>query len=136
MTDVRKIDLILLVDDDNIVNFLNTTIIKHTNRVEEIYSVTSAIAALDKLNEFKEAGRWPSIICVDINMPGVNGWEFIELLKEQFAAFKDRSLVCILSSSLDPRDEAKAEQSEWINQYLSKPLTSQGIHELCNKVQV
>ncbi len=134
MADTRKIDLVLLIDDDDIVNFLNATIIKMTHRVEEIQSVTSGNAAIEKLSELRDAGRWPSIICIDINMPGINGWELIDLLKEQFHFFKHKSIISVLSSSLDPSDQAKAEASDWIDYYISKPLTAEALNNLYTKV--
>jgi len=130
MVAADKINLVLLIDDDDIVNFLNTTIIKHTHRVEEIQSVTSGSRALVKLKEFQLENRWPSIIFIDINMPGISGWEFVELFKEQFHALKNKSIVCFLSSSLDPRDKEKAEQSEWVDYYVSKPLTTEVVFDL------
>jgi CheY-like chemotaxis protein len=134
MADTRKIDSMLLIDDDDIVNFLNTTIIRMTHRVEEIQSVTSGNAAINKLNELYAAGRWPSIICIDINMPGINGWELIDLFKQYFQPMKNKSIVCLLSSSLDPRDQAKAEASDWVDYYVSKPLTANALNNLYNKV--
>lgn len=131
-----NIDLVLLVDDDHIVNFLNTTIIKHTHRVGEIQSVTSGKNALDKLKEFQLTNRWPSIIFIDINMPGISGWELVELFKEKFPTLKNKSLICLLSSSLDPRDKAKAELSEWIDYFVSKPLTTEAVMHLYQQVRM
>lgn len=131
-----KIDLILLVDDDYVVNFLNTTIIKHTNRVEEIQSVTSGSDALEKLYEFQLDNRWPAIIFIDINMPGINGWELIDQFKEQFPMLKNKSIICLLSSSLDPRDKEKAGLSEWVDYYVSKPLTTEAVMQLYQMVLI
>lgn len=136
MTETDKIDLVLLVDDDDVVNFLNSTIIKQTQRVEEIQSVTSGSKAIEKLNEFQLANKWPAIIFIDINMPGINGWELVELLKQQFQTLKNKSVVCLLSSSLDERDQERAEQSDWIDYYVSKPLTKETITDLYNNMSM
>jgi len=134
MIETDTIDLVLLVDDDDVVNFLNSTIINQTGRVKEIQSVTSGNHAIGKLEEFQSTNRWPAIIFIDINMPGINGWELVELLKEQFQTLKNKSIVCLLSSSLDPRDREKAEKSDWVDYYISKPLTTDAVVKLYTKV--
>ena len=124
MTEVlKKPDLVLLIDDDEAVNMLNTIILRKSGLAENIVAVQSGEKGLEALTDFKTENKWPGIIFVDINMPGICGWEFIERFKKEFVQFKDRCLICVLSSSLDPRDRENAKNSDMVDSYLSKPLS-------------
>ena len=81
-----NLDTILLIDDDEIVNFLNKIIIDRSGIVKNVIVASSATEALELLEKMAQKGVWPDIMLVDINMPGVDGWKFIELL-HQFTIF-------------------------------------------------
>jgi CheY-like chemotaxis protein len=119
----KKPELVLLIDDDDAVNMLNTIILRKSGLAENIVAVQSGEKGLEALMEFQTENRWPGIIFVDINMPGICGWEFIERFKKHFQQFKHRCLVCMLSSSLDPRDRENAKHSDMVDSFISKPLS-------------
>jgi len=131
--DHQKLDLALLIDDDDVVNILNTIMVRQTGRVESILAIQSAEKALEALSAFQHEDKWPSLIFVDINMPGMDGWEFIEQFRESFSAYKQKCVICLLSSSLDPRDKQKAAQSDMVDYYASKPLTKAVVHTVWKK---
>ena len=64
----------------------------------------------------------PNFILLDINMPGMSGWEFLDKLQADFNADFPMPEIYMLSSSLDPLDEAKARASVLVNGFISKPL--------------
>ncbi|HEY5748203.1 MAG TPA: response regulator [Chryseolinea sp.] len=131
--DHQKLDLALLIDDDDVVNILNTIMLRQTGRVESILAIQSAEKALETLSAFQRENKWPSLIFVDINMPGMDGWEFIDQFRESFSAYKQKCVICLLSSSLDPRDKQKAAQSDMVDYYASKPLTKEVVHTVWKK---
>jgi len=120
---LKKPDLVLLIDDDDAVNMLNTIILRKSGLADNIVAVQSGEKGLEVLTEFRTENKWPGIIFVDINMPGICGWEFIERFKKDFVQFKEKCLICVLSSSLDPRDRENAKNSDMVDSYLSKPLS-------------
>ena len=120
---LKKPDLVLLIDDDDAVNMLNTIILRKSGLADNIVAVQSGEKGLQALFEFRTENKWPGIIFVDINMPGICGWEFIDRFKKDFVQFKDRCLICVLSSSLDPRDRETARNSDMVDSYISKPLS-------------
>jgi len=117
MNDSKKLNSILLIDDDDVVNTLHSIILRQSGMVENIRTVMSGSEALSLLSAYEKDQCWPSIIFVDINMPGMDGWEFIECFNEKFSANKYKCKVCMLSSSLDPRDKEKADKSELVDFY-------------------
>lgn len=93
--------------------------------LEEHYQsleIRSFIYASKALEELQSDAGIPDFILLDINMPGMNGWEFLEAL--EVAAIPNAVLpkIYILSSSLDPEDQAKAQSAVLVKGFISKPL--------------
>ncbi|WP_160143868.1 response regulator [Chryseolinea soli] len=133
MEDHQKLNLALLIDDDDVVNVLNTIMVRQTGCVESVLSIQSAEKALETLSAFQREKKWPSLIFVDINMPGMDGWQFIDQFRESFSTHKQKCIICMLSSSLDPRDKQKAAQSDMVDHYASKPLSKEVVHTVWKK---
>jgi len=129
----KKLESALLIDDDETVNFLNRIVIKTTGLFQNVTTVKSARSGLEELVTNKSTESWPNLIFVDINMPAINGWEFIDMFREKFSEYKRLCIVCMLSSSLDPRDQKKAEDSDMVDFFISKPLTEESVNDLCQR---
>jgi len=129
----ERLDLVLLIDDDELVNILNTILLRKSGIVDKVESANSGEKGLEILAQYERENKWPSLIFVDINMPGLTGWEFIEKFRERFSTFKQQCTICMLSSSLDPEDQEKAAKSDLVDFYLSKPLTIERVQTLVAK---
>lgn len=126
---MRKLQKVLLVDDDDIVNSINKVIIKHAKFADEIISETVASRAINYLQTQKEGGELPELILLDINMPEMDGWDFIdEYMKLGFEDEGPR--IIMLTSSINPRDENRASLIDEVTDFLSKPLSP----ELLDKI--
>ncbi len=93
--------------------------------LEEHYpslEIRSFIYASEALEELKQGGDNPNFILLDINMPGMNGWEFLDGLQQSEISSSKLPIIYMLSSSLDPEDEAKARKSALVKGFISKPL--------------
>lgn len=133
MPEPFKLDTVLLIDDDDTVNFLNTVIIRSTGLIKNIRAVSSADIALQELNLHLNGNSWPGILFVDINMPKINGWEFLDQFRMLFKDYKKKCLVCMLSSSLDPRDQLMVNNSDMADFFIPKPLTVEVVTDLYGK---
>lgn len=114
---------ILLVDDDATTTFLNEMFIKDVAGGVKTVSLDNATKTLDYLAEVSKSSKSPQQILVflDLNMPGMDGFEFLEELKQK--PFKGLELdIILLSSSINNRDRARAEQYT-LYDYLEKPLS-------------
>ena len=110
---------IWLIDDDNITNMLNRYFLEEHYPMLEIRSFIYAAKALEELQNRVDS---PDFILLDINMPGMNGWEFLETLQHSELPPSALPEIYMLSSSLDPEDQAKARNSVLVKGFISKPL--------------
>ncbi|HEY3405793.1 MAG TPA: response regulator [Ohtaekwangia sp.] len=126
-----KAPIIALVDDDQIFQLTASRTIKSTQLTDRILQFENGEEALDFLrNNLKNTDNLPDYIFLDINMPFVDGWMFMEDyigLKNQLP--KD-ILIYMVSSSIDPRDMNRAKQNPEIKQYIIKPVTREKFIEL------
>lgn len=121
----------MLIDDDEIFNFLNQRILELSGTAGEIQVFTAARKALTWLTENQSGeGVWPEIILLDIRMPGMDGFEFLEHFK-QFPPEKiGKVKVFMLTSSIDDRDKNKSAAYPFVYGYYSKPMTPEILQEM------
>ena len=134
MVDEKKIK-ILFIDDDKATNFLNRHIAKRCDDIDSIDLMHSGFEAITFLKDcLIDTEKKPNLIFLDINMPAMNGWEFLEefyLLNEDLV--KEIKIV-ILSSSDDPKDLNKYENNKKLKGFLRKPLNAKLLHSVLHKV--
>ncbi|TXE03712.1 response regulator [Algoriphagus aquimarinus] len=122
-------DTIFLVDDDPINNLINKRLLGKIGISENIVEFLEGEEALDKLNDFEP--QHSLLIFLDINMPVLNGWEFLDKYLELYGHRSDK--IVILSSSIDYQDRFKAQGYEIVSGFLEKPLTLGKIEEIRNQ---
>ena len=125
----RKLSCVLLIDDDEPTNFLNKMIIEETGCVNEVKVTHSAREALDYLSGKQQTAEGklptPELILLDINMPAMDGWEFLEKYHQLSPEQKAAIIVVMLTTSFNPEDESKARRISYISSYRNKPLTQE-----------
>ncbi len=133
---MKKIRKLLLIDDDHINNIIFEKLSGFAGFAEEIVSFISAVDGLDYLKELqKNEEEPPNIIFLDIRMPIVNGWEFLERLSEFREAYFNNTSIYMLTSSSDQSDVNKAKNFAIVNDYLVKPMTIEALKKLQEKHQ-
>jgi CheY-like chemotaxis protein len=122
---IENLNCVLLIDDDEATNFYHTIILEEQGSGLHIQAVKSAHEGLDfLLSKGKYAGApKPGIIFLDLNMPGMNGWDFLQAYNELSGDIKDRAVVSILTTSVNPDDKEKAEAFPLVKEFAHKPLT-------------
>jgi CheY-like chemotaxis protein len=124
---------IMLIDDDPAFNFLNEEIIRYSRFTERVSTFISPSAALATLRESKE--NWPEIILLDINMPLMTGWEFLEAFEAMPEAAFNRCKIFMLSSSSNPADVEKSKTFKSVYNFYEKPLTAEILQEIKTVVE-
>lgn len=121
----------MLIDDNSDDNFFHERIIQKAGVVENIIVKFKARDALEYLlNSDSENYIQPDLILLDINMPGMNGWEFIEEYEKLDDSKKSKMVIVMLTTSINPDDRSKADELSSIAQFYSKPLDNKAINEI------
>jgi CheY-like chemotaxis protein len=114
---------VLLIDDNEIDNFINERMITSSGFSAEVTVKNSADAALDFLKSLTNKEEYPEIIFLDLNMPVKDGFDFLieyETITEEIKTF---SKIVVLSSSISPEDINRASTNTHVFKYVNKPLS-------------
>ena len=132
MTAPPKIQTVMMVDDERFDHMLYRRIMERSGLVGEVLSFIYAEDALAYLD--RRDRRGVDVIFVDINMPRMNGFEFLEeAVARQRPDFANKVIV-MLTTSLDPSDMARARSNKVIRDYLHKPLTVDDVERIARMV--
>jgi CheY-like chemotaxis protein len=120
---IRKQPLIGIIDDDKIYQFTLQKIIKDTKQAERIVTFSDGEKAIQYLSDNKtKIENIPDIIFLDVNMPVMDGWQFIEEYARIKTDIKKKIVVFMLSSSINPIDIERAGKIREISDYIVKPI--------------
>lgn len=124
---------VMVVDDAEIDRFLAKKVLTKHAFAREVLPVDSAVNALDYLSDNQEnKDALPDLIFLDINMPRMNGFDFLEEYKKLPESVKKKCIIVMLSSSLLPEDRELALNNPYVCQFLNKPLTADKLKEVIN----
>jgi CheY-like chemotaxis protein len=135
----QKLNCVLFIDDDEPTNFLNEMIIENADCAGHIEIATSGEQALRYLGNNKVAADEnkmyprPDLIFLDVNMPAMNGWEFLKEYNDLKDEQKGNIVIIMLTTSLNPDDKSKAKETPHITGFENKPLTEEKLAGLLRK---
>jgi CheY-like chemotaxis protein len=133
----QKLNCVLVIDDDEPTNFFTQMILEDSGCAEHIRVMQSGQEALDYLAKSEEAGcdpnlyPSPDLIFLDINMPAMDGWEFLDEYKK--LSVESRIIIVMLTTSLFPEDKLRAEGMPEISGFENKPLTAEKVAAVLKK---
>jgi len=118
-----RVKTALLVDDNEIDNFINERIIQTSGFAEQVIIKNSTDSALEFLRSGPTEEDFPGVIFLDLNMPGKDGFVFLREFDALPADVKGKTRVVVLSSSISPDDINKASTNPHVLKYINKPLS-------------
>jgi CheY-like chemotaxis protein len=121
----------LLIDDDEIFNFVHRKQIMRFNIEKEIVDYTSPFNALAYLKNIS-LDKLPDVILLDINMPELNGFEFVERIVKERPEIEGKLNIFVVTSSLNPTDYQQAKKFDCIKGYYNKPIDLEKIMNTVN----
>lgn len=130
-----RYDNVMLIDDNELDNFINEKTLEANHFAAKIYVNTSAKSAMEFLNNVLTMGDeylnvYPNVIFVDINMPIIDGFQFIEYFKNNFEQRMQKPKLVVLTSSVYHEDKHKAAEISKDIIFLNKPLTKVMLDEI------
>jgi len=130
------VNTVLSIDDDKVTQLLNKfqlNAAKFCNNLIEVYNGLEAIDFFRKLDSGElPMDSFPEIIFLDLNMPMMDGWAFVEAFKSDFAHFEGKTKIFILSSSINPADIERAKNERNVVDFLAKPLNAENLKKVIN----
>lgn len=121
---------VLLVDDDSTTNYLNRKLLTQLGVADHVLTALNGREALTALHPHCQpaSATCPNLILLDVNMPLMNGFEFLAAYRQLPVAQQQATVVVMLTTSLHPRDVARAQQL-CVTGFLTKPLTAAKVRE-------
>ncbi|MEX1187909.1 MAG: response regulator [Bacteroidia bacterium] len=127
---MNKVNLVLLIEDSPVDLFIHKEVIIRSGLATTIKSSTTAADAINYLATLKEESIHPDIIFLDIRMPNMDGFEFLEAFEALPEVAKKGIKIVMLSSSIDDRDLTRARLNPHVLAFIPKPLTAEKLQEL------
>ncbi|HYG37854.1 MAG TPA: response regulator [Cytophagales bacterium] len=130
---MKKCNSVILIDDDPLENLINRKLIEKLDFTQKIEVFSNGFEGINFLKILLQVDNPPDVIFVDINMPIMNGFEFLKEFHLLPKEFKQKIKVIVLTSSLSENDH-KTAQLIGCDGYLTKPLTKEKIREEYEKI--
>lgn len=133
---MKKLKNVLLIEDDDIVNFYNEFLLKNKDFTENIAIARNGLQGIEYIKKARagaEGHHIPDLIFLDINMPIMNGFEFLEEYEKLEIKSVEKVLVVMLTSSMHPKDQEKAQSFRSVSEYMYKPLQEENIGSILEK---
>jgi len=127
---------ILMIDGSDIDLFVQCRIIELAGVAEQVVTMNSPLRALEYLKSIQggySVNTKPDLVLLEINMPFMNGFEFLDQLERIYSGHKTMPTVAILTSTMDRDYMAKASGYQAVINYLHKPLTEVALHALLDQ---
>lgn len=120
------IPVVFCVDDDKVALMISKLNLQKTQFCENIITAENGKQALDFFDEqmlLPETDRKvPSLIFLDLNMPIIDGWEFLDIFSDKYSFYHDKVKIALLSSSVNPDDKLKADKNPFVFTFIDKAL--------------
>ncbi len=125
----NNIKSVVLIDDDLAINYFHKRLFLKLELGVNVFTFSNSNAALDGIIKLEDTHSESDLVYVflDINMPEVDGWAFLEKFKKINELIKFEVKIFILSSSINPEDVVKAKNNNFVTNYFAKPLMMDGI---------
>ncbi len=130
---MQKLDCIILVDDDEVTNYVHESVIEDADAAKDVRVAEDGQQALNLLQELEaKESPCPNLIFLDINMPVMNGFEFLNAYQQMKGQFKQPVIIVMLTSSLNTQDVARA-RAAGATDFLDKPLTPEKLNKVLDE---
>ena len=125
-----KLRCVMLMDDNPDDNYFHQRVIGKYDRSLKVISMESASEAMAFLKSNPQREIHPDLIFLDVNIPGMNGWEFLDAFNNLDAEIREKSVVVLLTTSEDQQISSREKPRKFLTDFKSKPLTVNILQDL------
>lgn len=128
---MKNIKNLTLIDDDEIFVYLTKKTILQTSLVERIHNFDNGQDALDFLKDHQEdPDKLPEVILLDLNMPIMDGWQFLKEFTKLKPLVKNMIRIYICTSSISPDDASRVNEIKDVSDFIIKPFSTDKLREM------
>ncbi|WP_300568189.1 response regulator [Flavobacterium sp.] len=127
---MRTVDLTYIIDDDKIFVFVLKKYLEKNDNFNKVLDFKNGEEVINLLSD--ENNQLPDIILLDINMPVIDGWQFLEQIEK--LPHKEKLNVFIMSSSIDANDIEKSKSFSTVKDFISKPINNEKLNKLIESI--
>jgi CheY-like chemotaxis protein len=126
---MRKYQRVILIDDDEITNFINENLIYETGLSDRVEASVAAEEVLEEITHSRHEEIFPMLILLDLKMPVFDGFDFLEQFNRLDHSLSSQIKIIVLTSSENPRDMERLHALGY-REYIIKPLTKEKLQTL------
>ncbi|MFM9987784.1 two-component system response regulator [Flavobacterium sp.] len=127
---MKKVNLTYIIDDDKIFIFVLKKLLGKNESFDQVLDFKNGEEVLKILSD--KNNILPSIILLDINMPVIDGWQFLEQIEK--LPNKNKLNIFIMSSSIDANDIEKSKSFSTVKDFISKPINNEKLNKLIENI--
>jgi len=130
---MNKFNMACIIDDDPAFTFLTKEIMEMTDFCTDLLVYKNGQEAISGLTKIIKSGEiLPDVILLDLNMPVMNGWEFLDEFSD---TLNEKGVtIFIVTSSVNPTDYEKANNYQSVTDYVEKPVTEESLLEITKRI--